>query len=210
MSSSDSLMHDFLIKNLPSEKHSFWFTAPCSSSFSQKVFCVGTKQLTASWTTDWRWKLSPCLQTRKSASNVWATHQHTKTLKCMYIGTCGNTGACCVLLSPQLYFTVHHRAPQLAMSVITTFRVIWDQPSDQNAMDCAELLSCCSMTALGDILHTSILFQWAHTSYQCVVSVATYFIPVCCYSGHILHTTALLQWPHVHTRVLFQWPHTSY
>ena len=75
----------------------------------------------------------------------------------MYRGTSGRTSANTVLLSPQLYYTVYHRAPQLAVSVVTNLKVIWDQPSDQNAVNCAELLSCCSMKALGHILHTSVL-----------------------------------------------------
>ena len=72
-------------------------------------------------------------------------------------------------------------------------KLILDQPSDQNAVECAELLCCCSMIALGHILHTSVLLQWPHTAYQCVVTVSTYCISMCCYSGHILHISVLLR-----------------
>jgi len=52
------------------------------------------------------------------------------------------------------------------------------------------------------------------TAYQCVVTVATYCIPVCCYSmtalGHILQTSAFYSGHILHTSVLLQWPHTEY
>jgi hypothetical protein len=102
------------------------------------------------------------------------TDHHTQTQIFMNKGIFGNTGAHIVLLSPQFYCTVYHRAPQLAVSVVTNLKIIWGQPSDQNAVNCAELLSCCCMTALGHIMHTSVLLQHdstgPHTAYQCVVT----------------------------------------
>jgi hypothetical protein len=179
-------MNSLLKKKSSIWNHSFWFTALCSSSFSQKSFVIvqNSWQLHEPQTGDESW-VHVFRPERQSASNVWATYQHTKTLKFMYTGTCGNIGAHSALLSPQLYWTIHRRAPQLAVSVITTFRVIWDQPSDQNAMDCAELLSCCCIQVCclsGHILHTSVLSQWPHTAYQYVVKISTYCIPVCCWS----------------------------
>jgi len=60
-------------------------------------------------------------------------------------------------------------------------------------------------------MHTSVLLQHystrPHTAYHCVVTVATYSIPVCCYGmitlGHILHTSVLLQWPHTAYHFVF-------
>jgi len=68
------------------------------------------------------------------------TYQHTQTQTFVYKDTCGNTGAYIVPLLPHIYCTVHHKATQMAVSVVTTLKVIWDQPSDQNAMECAELI----------------------------------------------------------------------
>jgi hypothetical protein len=92
----------------------------------------------------------------------------------MYKGTSGRTGANTVLLSPHLYYTANHRATQLEVSVVINLKVIWDQPSDQNIVNTAELLSCYNMIALGHILHTSVLLQHdttrPHIAYQCVVT----------------------------------------
>ena len=118
-----------------------------------------------------------------------ATYQHTQKQKFMYRDTCGNTGAHAVPLSPQIYCTIHHKAPQLVVSALTTLKVIWDQPSDQNTVEYAELIL---------MQHDSTR---PHTARQYVVTewqqYATYCISVCCYSmtalGHILHTSVLLE-----------------
>jgi hypothetical protein len=110
--------------------------------------------------------VSSDLKDRGQAMNGhWPAHTNTNIYVQRHLW---NIGAHIVLLSPQLYCTVYHGATQLAVSVVTTLKLIWGQPSDQIAVNCAELLSCCSMTMLGHILHTSVLLQWPHAACQCV------------------------------------------
>jgi hypothetical protein len=52
------------------------------------------------------------------------------------------------------------------------------------------------MTVLDRVMHINVLLYWPNASYLSVVTVATYFNPLCCYNGHILHTSVLLLWPH--------------
>ena len=131
--------------------------------------------------------------------------------------TFGNTGTHTVPLSPQIYFTVHHKAPQLAVSVVTILRLkccglcrtlvllLHDSTRPNTACQCVVAVATYYMPVychIGHILRISMLLQWPHTAYKCVVTVATCCITVCCYSGHILHTRVLLQ--HDSTR-----PHTA-
>jgi len=87
-----------------------------------------------------------------------STYQPTQTQNFLYKDTCGNTGAQTVWLSPQIYCTICHKAPKLAVSVLTILKVIWDQPPDQNAVECADTIL---------MQHDSTR---PHIAYQCVVT----------------------------------------
>jgi hypothetical protein len=75
----------------------------------------------------------------------------------------------CPAVTTTLFYSVSQG--NMAGSVCCNqLKVTWNQPSDQNAVDCAENLSCCSMTASGHILFTSVLLQWTCTAFQCVTA----------------------------------------